>query len=39
MFPGGNDWKNWAKDNPYDALCYFSPPYSKEARELGYDYT
>lgn len=36
IFINGVDWSDWASNNSVDAPCYFSPPYCKEARDLGY---
>ena len=36
LFESENEWDNWAINNPFDALSYFSPPYCSEAHLLGY---
>ena len=37
LFSDTIDWSQWAIQNPYDASCYFSPPFScRQAFLLGY---
>jgi hypothetical protein len=38
LFSETRNWSQWAVEHPYDAECYFSPPYTcRQAFLLGYN--